>query len=51
MSAYFVVELETSNASGMEAYRAAVPVTIEKYGGRYLAREPGVHPVLPGRAR
>ena len=38
MSAYFVVELETTNAAGMEAYRAAVPATIEQYGGRYLGR-------------
>ena len=38
MPAYFAVELETTNAAGMEAYRAAVPATIEQYGGRYLAR-------------
>ena len=38
MSAYFVVELETTNAAEMEAYREAVPTTIEQYGGRYLAR-------------
>jgi uncharacterized protein (DUF1330 family) len=38
MPAYFVVELDASNAEGMVAYRAAVPTTIEKYGGRYLIR-------------
>ena len=38
MPAYFVVELETTNASGMEPYRAAVPATIAQYGGRYLSR-------------
>jgi uncharacterized protein (DUF1330 family) len=38
MSAYFVVELETTNAAGMEPYRAAVPATIAQYGGRYLTR-------------
>ena len=37
MPAYFVVELETTNAAGLEAYRSAVPATIEQYGGRYLA--------------
>ena len=38
MSAYFVVELEITNAAGMEPYRAAVGATMEKYGGRFLAR-------------
>ena len=38
MSAYFVVELETTNAAGMEPYRAAVPATIAQYGRRYLCR-------------
>jgi len=36
MPAYFVVELETTNAAGMEPYRAAVPATIAQYGGRFL---------------
>jgi uncharacterized protein (DUF1330 family) len=38
MPAYFIAELETTNAAGMEPYRAAVPATIAQYGGRYLAR-------------
>ena len=38
MPAYFVVELETTNAAGMEPYRAAVPSTIAQYGGRFLTR-------------
>lgn len=38
MSAYFVVELEITNMSAMEPYRAAVGATIEQYGGRFLAR-------------
>jgi uncharacterized protein (DUF1330 family) len=38
MPAYFVVELDTTNAAGMEPYRAAVPATIAQYGGRYLTR-------------
>jgi uncharacterized protein (DUF1330 family) len=38
MPAYFVVELDTTNAAGMEPYRAAVPATIAQYRGRYLTR-------------
>jgi uncharacterized protein (DUF1330 family) len=38
MPAYFVVELETTNAAGIEPYRAAVPATITQYGGRFLTR-------------
>jgi uncharacterized protein (DUF1330 family) len=38
MPAYFVVELETTNAAGMEPYRAAVPATLAQYGGRFLVR-------------
>ena len=38
MPAYFVVELEVTNPTGMEPYRSAVPATIAQYGGRYLTR-------------
>ena len=38
MPAYFIAELDVSNPAGMEAYRAAVPATIQQYGGRYLTR-------------
>jgi uncharacterized protein (DUF1330 family) len=38
MPAYFIAELETTNAAGIEPYRAAVPATIAQYGGRYVAR-------------
>ena len=38
MPAYFVAELETTNQAGMDPYRAAVPATITKYGGRYVTR-------------
>jgi uncharacterized protein (DUF1330 family) len=38
MAAYFVVELEITNADAMEPYRAAVGATITKYHGRFLAR-------------
>ena len=36
MPAYFIAELETTNAAGMEPYRAAVHATIAQYGGRFL---------------
>ena len=38
MPAYFIAELETTNAAGIEPYRAAVPATITQYGGRFLTR-------------
>ena len=38
MPAYFVVELEITNQTAMEPYRAAVGATIEQYGGRFLTR-------------
>jgi uncharacterized protein (DUF1330 family) len=38
MPAYFVAELDVTNPTGMEPYRAAVPATIAQYGGRYLSR-------------
>ena len=38
MPAYFVVELEITNMDAMTGYRAAVPATLEKYGGRFLTR-------------
>jgi len=43
MAAYLYVNLEVTDAAGFEAYRAKVPATIAKFGGRYLARGgPGV---------
>jgi uncharacterized protein (DUF1330 family) len=38
MPAYFVAELEVTNPTGMEPYRAEVPATLAKYGGRFLTR-------------
>ena len=38
MSAYVVVDLEIINQEEFEVYKQLVPATIEKYGGRYLAR-------------
>ena len=41
MPAYFVVELDTTNPTGIEPYRAAVPATLAQYGGRFLVRGGG----------
>jgi uncharacterized protein (DUF1330 family) len=38
MPAYFVFELEVTNAAGMAAYREAVPATLAQYGGRFVVR-------------
>jgi len=38
MPAYFIVDLEVTDAAGFEEYRKLVPGTIEQYGGRYLVR-------------
>jgi uncharacterized protein (DUF1330 family) len=38
MPAYFVVELVITDQAAMASYRAAVPATIEQYGGRFLTR-------------
>jgi uncharacterized protein (DUF1330 family) len=38
MAAYVLANLEVTDAAGFAPYREAVPATIAKYGGRYLAR-------------
>ena len=38
MPAYFVAELDVTNAEGMAEYRAAVPGTLAQYGGRFVTR-------------
>jgi uncharacterized protein (DUF1330 family) len=38
MAAYFIAELDITDAAGFEEYRQLVPATIEQYGGRYLVR-------------
>ena len=38
MPAYFVAELDITNAAGIEAYRTAVPATLAQYGGRFVVR-------------
>ena len=36
MPAYIIVDLEITDAALFEQYRAAVPATIDAYGGKYL---------------
>lgn len=38
MAAYVVVEIEVTDPQTYEDYRRQVPPSIEKYGGRFLAR-------------
>jgi uncharacterized protein (DUF1330 family) len=38
MAAYVLANVEVLDAAGFAPYREAVPATIAKYGGRYLAR-------------
>jgi uncharacterized protein (DUF1330 family) len=47
MPAYVIVETELHDAEQYERYKAAAPASIEKYGGRYLARG-GALEVLEG---
>jgi uncharacterized protein (DUF1330 family) len=38
MSAYFIVDIDTHDAAGLEEYRNQVPATLTKYGGRFIVR-------------
>lgn len=38
MAAYFIVDVDITDAAGFEEYRKAVPATMEKYGGKFLVR-------------
>jgi uncharacterized protein (DUF1330 family) len=38
MAAYVVVSVDITDPEKFKAYQALVPATLEKYGGRYLAR-------------
>ena len=50
MAAYVIVDLEVKNAAALDNYRAKVPDTIAKYGGRFLVRG-GAHEVIEGNWR
>ena len=47
MAAYVIADLEVKNSPALENYRAKVPGTIAKYGGRFLVRG-GAHEVVEG---
>jgi len=38
MAAYVIADVEVTDPAAYEEYRKLVPATIEKYGGKYLAR-------------
>lgn len=38
MAAYVIATIEVTDAEQFEVYRGQVPATIEKHGGKYLAR-------------
>ena len=42
MSAYLIAHLTVTDPVAFEAYRAAVPEVISRFGGRYLVRGGGV---------
>ncbi|HUL95864.1 MAG TPA: DUF1330 domain-containing protein [Usitatibacter sp.] len=43
MRGYVIAEVEIVNPEGYKAYTTLVPATIEKYGGRFLARGGAAH--------
>jgi len=38
MPAYFIAEIEVTNAAGYERYRPVAAATIAQFGGKYIAR-------------
>ena len=49
MPAYIIVDIDVHDPRGYEAYKAAAPVAVARFGGRYLARG-GQTEVLEGEA-
>ena len=47
MTGYLIAHIEVTDPDAFEAYRAAVPAVIAKFGGRYLVRG-GAAEVLEG---
>jgi uncharacterized protein (DUF1330 family) len=48
MAAYFIVDLDVTDATGFEEYRRVVPSVVEKFGGRFLVRG-GASEVVEGQ--
>jgi uncharacterized protein (DUF1330 family) len=47
MSAYVIVDVEVTDPARYQDYRAMVPASLAKYGGRFVVRG-GAHQVLEG---
>ena len=45
MPAYLLAEVEITNPEGYAEYAKVVPATVEKFGGKFLARGGKVHPL------
>jgi len=50
MTAYMIAQVDVTDPEKFEAYRALVPATLEKYGGKYIVRG-GEMAVLEGDMR
>ena len=47
MAAYVIANVDVSDPTAYQEYRALVPPTVEKHGGRFLVRG-GAHEVVEG---
>ena len=45
MAVYLIANVDVTDAAAYERYRAQVPATVEKYGGRFLVRGGRVEPL------
>ena len=45
MATYLIASIDVTDAAAYERYRALVPATIEKYGGRFLVRGGAIEPL------
>ena len=45
MPAYLIAEIEITNPEGYAEYAKVVPATVEKFGGKFLARGGKAHPL------
>ena len=48
MPGYVIAEIEITDPTAFEEYRKQVPATVQKYGGRFLARGGTVHTLEGG---
>jgi uncharacterized protein (DUF1330 family) len=50
MAAYVIAEIEVTDQASYDEYRKQVPATVEKHGGRFIARGGKVEPLEGGWA-